>query len=164
MKAKKSVILLILMLLILTVSCVNAEDLNSTNSPMLIPDLTQSEMLASSYCDNQTVLASDENASAPISSSTSAQNDKPEGIYGIVDFGSNVLGLKIYDVHNNEITNNLSLAETSVISSYTQNNRLTQDGIETLISQLENYNEVMQSNGVTKAYMFATQLKKDRQL
>ena len=180
MKPKKSVILLILMLLILTVSCVNAEDLNSTYSPLLSQDLTQSdmlgssycnnqtiesvtfqlpddgEMLGSSYCNNQTLLASDANASAPLSSSPSVQNDKPEGIYGIVNFGSNVLGLKIYDVHNDVIINSLVMSDSSVISSYTQNNRLTQEGIEKLISQLEDYNEVMQSNGVTKSYIFAT--------
>lgn len=144
------------MLLILSISCVSAEDLNSADSLMLGQDLTQSEMLGSSYGDDQTVLASDANSTAQLSSSPSAQSDKPEGIYGIVDFGSNSLGLKIYDVHNDEITNKLSQSEPSVISSHTQNNRLTQDGIEKLISQLENYNDVMKSNGVTKSHMFAT--------
>ena len=156
MKPKKSVILLILMLFILTVSSVNAEDLNSTYPLMSSQDLTQSEMLGSSYYNNQTVLASDANASTPLSGSPSVQNDKPEGVYGIMNFGSNALVLKIYDVHNDEITNNLHLSESSVISSYTQNKRLTQEGIEILISQLEDFNEIMQSNGVTKSYIFAT--------
>ncbi len=160
MQSRKFVILLIFMLLILTISCVSAQDLNTTDSVMLSRDSNQSEVLGSSY-DNQAISASDANASEPLSSSPSLKNDKPEGVYGIVDFGTNVLALKIYDVHNNEITKILDMAETSVISNYTQDNRLTPDGIDKLVSQFENYSEVMQSNGVTKEYIFATSSLRD---
>ena len=160
MQSRKFVILLIFMLLILTISCVSAQDLNTTDSGMLSRDSNQSEVLGSSY-DNQAILASEANASEPLSSSPSLKNDKPEGVYGIVDFGTNVLALKIYDVHNNEITKILDMAETSVISNYTQDNRLTPDGIDKLVSQFENYSEAMQSNGVTKEYIFATSSLRD---
>ena len=160
MQSRKFVILLIFMLLILTISCVSAQDLNTTDSVMLSRDSNQSEVLGSSY-DNQAIPVSDANASEPLSSSPSLKNDKPEGVYGIVDFGTNVLALKIYDVHNNEITKILDLSETSVISNYTQDNRLTPDGIDKLVSQFENYSEVMQSNGVTKEYIFATSSLRD---
>ena len=160
MQSRKFVILLIFMLLILTISCVSARDLNTTDSVLLNGDSNQSEVLGSSY-DNQAIPALEANASEPLSSSPSLKNDKPEGVYGIVDFGTNVLALKIYDVHNNEITKILDLAETSVISNYTQDNRLTPDGIEKLISQFENYSEAMQSNGVTKEYIFATSSLRD---
>ena len=130
--------------------------MNSTDSLILSQDLNHGEILDNSYVDNETILASNSNVSEPLSSSPSAQNDKPEGIYGIVDFGSNAIGLRIYDVHNNEATNTLDISESSVVSSYTQNNRLTPEGIEKLISILENYREIMQSNDVTKYYVFAT--------
>ena len=160
MQSRKFVILLIFILSISMISCVSAQDLNTTDSVMLSRDSNQSEVLGSSY-DNQAIPVSDANASEPLSSSPSLKNDKPEGVHGIVDFGTNVLALKIYDVHNNEITKILDLSETSVISNYTQDNRLTPDGIEKLISQFENYSEVMQSNGVTKEYFFATSSLRD---
>ena len=160
MQSRKFVILLIFILSISMISCVSAQDLNTTDSGMLSRDSNQSEVLGSSY-DNQAIPVSDANASEPLSSSPSLKNDKPEGVYGIVDFGTNVLALKIYDVHNNEITKILDLSETSVISNYTQDNRLTPDGIDKLVSQFENYSEVMQSNGVTKEYIFATSSLRD---
>ena len=160
MQSRKFVILLIFILSISMISCVSAQDLNTTDSVMLSRDSNQSEVLGSSY-DNQAIPVSDANASEPLSSSPSLKNDKPEGVYGIVDFGTNVLALKIYDVHNNEITKILDLSETSVISNYTQDNRLTPDGIDKLVSQFENYSEVMQSNGVTKEYIFATSSLRD---
>ena len=156
MESKKIVLLLIYMFSILTVSCVSAEDLNSTDSLILGQDWNHDEMLNNPYADNETILASDSNASDPLSSNPTAQNDKPDGIYGIVDFGSNVLELKIYDVHNNEATYKLVVSEPSVVSSHTQNNKLTPEGIEKLISILENYRAVMQSNNVTEYYVFAT--------
>ena len=160
MQSRKFVILLIFILSISMISCVSAQDLNTTDSVMLSRDSNQSEVLGSSY-DNQAISASEANASEPLSSSPSLKNDKPEGVYGIVDFGTIVLALKIYDVHNNEITKILDLSETSVISNYTQDNRLTPDGIDKLVSQFENYSEVMQSNGVTKEYIFATSSLRD---
>ena len=160
MQSRKFVILLIFILSISMISCVSAQDLNTTDSVMLSRDSNQSEVLGSSY-DNQAIPVSEANASEPLSSSPSLKNDKPEGVYGIVDFGTNVLALKIYDVHNNEITKILDLSETSVISNYTQDNRLTPDGIDKLVSQFENYSEVMQSNGVTKEYIFATSSLRD---
>ena len=156
MQSRKFAILIILILSILTISCVSAEDLNNTHSLMVSQDLDQSLMLDNSHFDNEAVLASDSNISETISESPSAQNNKPDGVYGIVDFGSNSIGLDIYDVHNNEITKKISKDESSVVSSYTQNNKLTSEGIEKLISILEKYSEVMQSNGVTKEYVFAT--------
>ena len=160
MQSRKFVILLIFILSISMISCVSAQDLNTTDSGMLSRDSNQSEVLGSSY-DNQAIPVSEANASEPLSSSPSLKNDKPEGVYGIVDFGTIVLALKIYDVHNNEITKILDLSETSVISNYTQDNRLTPDGIDKLVSQFENYSEVMQSNGVTKEYIFATSSLRD---
>lgn len=154
MQSRKFTILFIFMLSILTLSCVSAQDLNSTDSLMLSQDSNHEEIIGSSY-DNQSITA-DANANDSLSSSFSLQNDKPEGIYGIVDFGTNVFQLKIYDVHNGEITNNFTLSETSVVSAFTQDNRLTPEGIEKLISQLESYQEVMQLVGVTKEYVFAT--------
>ena len=156
MQSRKFGILIIFILSILTISCVSAEDLNNTDSVMLSQDLNQSVILENSYMDNETILASDSNVSEMLSESPSAQNNKPDGIYGIVDFGTNVIGLNIYDVHNNEVTKKVALTESSVVSSYTQNNKLTPEGIEKLISILENYREVMQSNGVIKEYVFAT--------
>lgn len=155
MQSKKFIILLIFLLSILMISSVSAKDLNTTDSVMLTQDSNQNEILDSSYV-NQSISSSDANASEAFSSSYSLQNDKPEGIYGIVDFGTNVLTLNIYDVNNNEITKILDISEPSVISNYTQDNRLTPQGIEKLISQLENYSEIMWSKGVTNEYIFAT--------
>ena len=155
MQSRKFIILLIFLLFILTISSVSAKDLNTTDSVMLSQDSNQNGILDSSYV-NQSISSSDENASEAFSSSYSLQNDKPEGIYGIVDFGTNVLSLNIYDVNNNEITKILDISEPSVISNYTQDNRLTPQGIEKLISQLENYSEIMRSKGVTNDYIFAT--------
>ena len=155
MQSKKFIILLIFLLSILMISSVSAKDLNTTDSVMLTQDSNQNEILDSSYV-NQSISSSDANASEAFSSSYSLQNDKPEGIYGIVDFGTNVLTLNIYDVNNNEITKILDISEPSVISNYTQDNRLTPQGIEKLISQLENYSEIMRSKGVTNEYIFAT--------
>ena len=155
MQSKKFIILLIFLLSILMISSVSAKDLNTTDSVMLTQDSNQNEILDSSYV-NQSISSSDANASEAFSSSYSLQNDKPEGIYGIVDFGTNVLTLNIYDVNNNEITKILDISEPSVISNYTQDNILTPQGIEKLISQLENYSEIMRSKGVTNEYIFAT--------
>ena len=156
MQSRNFGILIILILSILTISCVSAQDLNNTDSPMISHDLNQSVMSGNSYGDNESILASDSNVSETLSESPSAQSNKPDGVYGIVDFGTNIIKLYIYDVHNNEITNNISLEESSVINSYTQNNKLTPEGIEKLTSILENYDGVMQSNGVTKKYVYAT--------
>ena len=155
MQSRKFIILLIFLLFILTISSISAKELNTTDSVMLSQGSNQKEILDSSYV-NQSISSSDANASEPFSSSNSLQNDKPEGRYGIVDFGTNVFALKIYDVNNNEITKILDMSETSVISYYTQDNRLTPQGIEKLISQLENYSEIMRSKGVTNEYIFAT--------
>ena len=155
MQSKKFIILLIFLLSILMISSVSAKDLNTTDSVMLTQGSNQNEILDSSYV-NQSISSSDANASEAFSSSYSLQNDKPEGIYGIVDFGTNVLTLNIYDVNNNEITKILDISEPSVISNYTQDNILTPQGIEKLISQLENYSEIMRSKGVTNEYIFAT--------
>ena len=155
MQSKKFIILLIFLLSILMISSVSAKDLNTTDSVMLTQDSNQNEILDSSYV-NQSISSSDANSSEAFSSSYSLQNDKPDGIYGIVDFGTNVLSLNIYDVNNNEITKILDISEPSVISNYTQDNRLTPQGIEKLISQLENYSEIMRSKGVTNDYIFAT--------
>ena len=155
MQSRKFIILLIFLLSILTISSISAKELNTTDSVMLSQGSNQNEILDSSYV-NQSISSSDANASEAFSSSNSLQNDKPEGRYGIVDFGTNVFALKIYDVNNNEITKILDMSETSVISYYTQDNRLTPQGIEKLISQLENYSEIMRSKGVTNEYIFAT--------
>ena len=156
MQSRKFIILLIFLLFILTISSVDAKDLNTTDSVMLSRDSNQTDILDSSYV-NQSIFSSDAaNASEAFSSSYSLQNDKAEGVYGIVDFGTNVLTLNIYDVNNNEITKILDMSETSVISNYTQDNRLTPQGIEKLIFQLENYSEIMRLNGVTNEYIFAT--------
>ena len=155
MQSRKFIILLIFLLFILTISSISAKELNTTDSVMLSQGSNQNEILDSSYV-NQSISSSDANASEAFSSSNSLQNDKPEGRYGIVDFGTNVFALKIYDVNNNEITKILDMSETSVISYYTQDNRLTPQGIEKLISQLENYSEIMRSKGVTNEYIFAT--------
>ena len=155
MQSRKFIILLIFLLFILTISSISAKELNTTDSVMLSQGSNQNEILDSSYV-NQSISSSDANASEAFSSSNSLQNDKPEGRYGIVDFGTNVFALKIYDVNNNEITKILDMSETSVISYYTQDNRLTPQGIEKLISQLENYSEIMRSKGVTNDYIFAT--------
>ena len=155
MQSRKFIILLIFLLFILTISSISAKELNTTDSVMLSQGSNQNEILDSSYV-KQSISSSDANASEAFSSSNSLQNDKPEGRYGIVDFGTNVFALKIYDVNNNEITKILDMSETSVISYYTQDNRLTPQGIEKLISQLENYSEIMRSKGVTNEYIFAT--------
>ena len=155
MQSRKFIILLIFLLSILTISSISAKELNTTDSVMLSQGSNQNEILDSSYV-NQSISSSDANASEAFSSSYSLQNDKPEGIYGIVDFGTNVLTLNIYDVNNNEITKILDISEPSVISNYTQDNKLTPQGIEKLISQLKNYSKIMRSNGVTNEYIFAT--------
>ena len=155
MQSKKFIILFIFLLSILTISSVSAKDLNTTDSGMLNRDSNQNVKLDSSHV-NQSISSSNANVNEAFSSSHSLQNDKPKGIYGIVDFGTNVLTLNIYDVNNNEITKILDISETSVISNYTQDNRLTPQGIEKLISQLENYSEIMRSKGVTNEYIFAT--------
>ena len=83
MQSRKFVILLIFILSISMISCVSAQDLNTTDSVMLSRDSNQSEVLGSSY-DNQAIPVSDANASEPLSSSPSLKNDKPEGVYIIM--------------------------------------------------------------------------------
>ena len=155
MLSKKFIILLIFLLSILTISSVSAKDLNTTDSVMLNRDSNQNEKLDSSHV-NQSISSSDANVNEVFSSSHSLQNDKPKGMYGIVDLGTNVLTLNIYHVNNNKIKKILDISETSVISNYTQDNKLTPQGIEKLISQLENYSKIMRSKGVTNEYIFAT--------
>ncbi|WP_407453008.1 hypothetical protein [Methanobrevibacter sp.] len=104
MKSRYSCLLIVFILLILTISSVAAKDLNDTDSGMISQDLNQSVILDNSYGDDETILASNSNVSEMISESPSAQNNKPEGIYGIVNFGSNGISLSIYDVHDNEVT------------------------------------------------------------
>ena len=80
MQSRKFIILLIFLLFILTISSVDAKDLNTTDSVMLSRDSNQTEILDSSYV-NQSIFSSDAtNASEAFSSSYSLQNDKAEGV------------------------------------------------------------------------------------
>ena len=77
MQSRKFIILLIFLLFILTISSVDAKDLNTTDSVMLSRDSNQTEILDSSYV-NQSISSSDANSSEAFSSSYSLQNDKPD--------------------------------------------------------------------------------------
>lgn len=156
MLSKKYIILIILIVFSLTITCVNAEDLNSTDSLTLQEDFNHTKIV---FCNNnESILVLNENSSEIASNSSPMLNNKTEvdNVYGIIDFGSNVISLNIFDVTDDKITTKLTMSETSVVSSYTKDNNLTEEGIEKLISILENYEHVMRSYNVDTEYTFAT--------
>lgn len=77
-------------------------------------------------------------------------------LYGIVDFGSNFMSLSIMEYDNYTINYILTKSEPSVTATFTENNLLTQAGIDELISDLKDFDEEMKLNNVTKRYYFAT--------
>ena len=89
--------------------------------------------------------------------STSEDLSSPsEDLYGIVDLGSNVLSLNIFKEKNGKLEYMHTENENSVTAYYKENNRLTQEGIDQLIAYLDNFEKVMDSNGVNTRYFFAT--------
>ena len=94
MLSKKHIILIILIVFSLTITCVNAEDLNSTDSLTLQEDFNHTEIV---FCNNnESILVLNENSSEIASNSSPMLNNKTEvnNVYGIIDFGSNVISLK----------------------------------------------------------------------
>ena len=77
-------------------------------------------------------------------------------LYGIVDLGSNVMLLNIFKEKNGELELILSNNRESITAIYTENNVLTQEGINQLIMLLNEFDGIMDSNNVTVKYFFAT--------
>ena len=90
-----------------------------------------------------------------LNSSTSVL-DSTKKYYGVVDLGSNVLSLKIYEEENNEFRIALTEDEKSVTAEYKENNLLNQEGINQLISILNDFDGKMNSYNVDQKYFFAT--------
>ena len=104
-------------------------------------------------------LSEDENSNSLVSNSLSAsQNDSfiHEDTYGFVVFGSNVISLNIYEVKNGEIVFEQNFNEPSVTASYTENGNLTEQGIEKLISILEEFVNILESKNIDERDVFAT--------
>ena len=76
--------------------------------------------------------------------------------YGVRNFGSNVMSVTIYEIGNNQITPVFTKNEKSVTAEYTENNNLTKEGINKLISIVNDFNGIMNSYNVTQKYLFAT--------
>jgi len=82
--------------------------------------------------------------------------DSTKKYYGIVDLGSNVLSLKIYEEENNEISIALTEDKTSVTAEYKEDNELSQEGINQLITILKDFDGILNSYNVDQKYFFAT--------
>ncbi len=76
--------------------------------------------------------------------------------YAIVDFGSNSISLIIYDYKNGKLNSKFTKSEVSVVSTYTENNRLTTKGIDRLIDIFNDFERIMNEEKVKSKYYFAT--------
>lgn len=104
--------------------------------------------------DSSTYLNKNDN---PYKSNTSTSDmDSTKKYYGIVDLGSNVLSLKIYEEENNEISIALTEDKTSVTAEYKEDNELSQEGINQLITILNDFDGILNSYNVDQKYFFAT--------
>ena len=86
----------------------------------------------------------------------SSTGQSVDNIYGIVDLGSNVMSLNIFKEKNGKLELILSDNRESITAIYTEDNALTQEGINQLIMLLNEFDGIMDSNNVTVKYFFAT--------
>ena len=173
MKYKKIIVLAILIVSLLAISSVNAED-NSTFD--VLNGKNFNEGAISEY---DTVLVSDGNDSLTVSHDDLCENSYGENIsvskvdvvekddesasesesplYGIVDIGANSMKLEIYKIKNSGKPKSVfSLSEKSATSIYVEDNNLTKAGIDYLVSVLKDFDDVMNILNVKTKFVFAT--------
>ena len=162
-------VIILFIIFLSAISAVNAED-NSTF------DVSSAEN--SIEMDNESVLdennvstvllevlsenSHDENISA-LENEVILEKDSESGkesespLYGIVDIGANSMKLEIYKISNKgKLKSVFSLSEKSVTSIYVENNNLTPDGIDELVSVMKDYNDIMDLLKVKTKFAFAT--------
>ena len=164
MKFKITYILILVFILCGSLSCVSSADNNETcilenNNitydtdilSMANEDLDSVNNQKIAYCDNTSFVNDDllSNEASPILTGS-------EKLYGIVDFGSNVISLNFYKEKNGELQSLFSKTSDSVTAKYKENNQLTQEGFDQLISILDDYDKIMDSKNVDVKYFFAT--------
>ena len=174
MKYKKIIVVAILLISLLAISAVSAED-NSTFD--VINGKHNTKETISVY---DTVLFSDDNDSLTVSQNDLCGNSSWENIsiskndvvlekddesasesesplYGIVDIGANSMKLEIYKIKNSGKPKSVfSLSEKSVTSIYVEDNNLTKVGIDNLVSVLKDFDDVMNIVNVKTKFVFAT--------
>ena len=171
---KKFIMLTVFLALLFAVPAVCAAD-NSTFDVLKAQDYNE-EMICESdnvpvFDDNDTLTVSqedlcensyDENVSISETDVVLEKDDesaqKSESpLYGIVDIGANSMKLEIYKIKDSGKPKSvLSLSEKSVTSIYVENNNLTKEGIDELVSVLKDFDEVMNLVNVKTKFVFAT--------
>ncbi len=125
----------------------------STNDNM---EIKENDHIVSSGSEENII---DESTNDIFSDSDSSNMDdalNATGRYGVVDFGSNIISLNIYDIENGVIVDKKSMTETSPTSLYTVDKKLTPEGIEYLISILSDFNNMIDLKDVKAKSFFAT--------
>ncbi len=76
--------------------------------------------------------------------------------YAIIDIGSSIIKYKIYDYENKKIEPIIKNDERVGLISYRENNQLTKEGMNILLSTLKKFQEYSSKLNVDKSYYFAT--------
>ena len=169
MKFKIDFFLLMMIVIIASVAAVNAVDLNE-NATADINDEFQLEeysiTLEEDYMNSSAEITQEENLSdfesesaleLTTDSTLESDGESESPLYGIVDLGSNTMELTIYKIKKSGKPKSVfSVSEKSVTSTYVENNNLTQEGINKLVSILEDFDEIMDIVNVKTKYVFAT--------
>ena len=163
MKFKYNYVLFMIFIILCSLSCVAAMNYNQSNQ---IDDNSYTTTINKDYYDYQKNSIIQEKESSIITGnsqknysiySTDNTPEKPEKeYYGVGNFGSNVMSVTIYEISNDKINPVFTKNEKSVTAEYTENNNLTKDGINKLISIVNDFNGIMNSYNVTQKYLFAT--------
>ncbi|MDO5826208.1 MAG: exopolyphosphatase [Methanosphaera sp.] len=76
--------------------------------------------------------------------------------YAIIDIGSSIIKYKIYEYKNETIEPIIKNDERVGLISYREDNKLTQEGMDILLSTLESFKEYSSKLGVDCSYYYAT--------
>ncbi|MEE3325281.1 MAG: hypothetical protein VZR33_08105 [Methanosphaera sp.] len=160
MKFKYKYVLFMIFIILCSLSCVIAVDNNQSSS---FDDNSYTTIITNDNNDYQKNSIIQEKESSNIASTSqknysiySTDNTQEKEYYGVGNFGSNVMSVTIYEISNDKINPVFTKNEKSVTAEYTENNNLTKDGINKLISIVNDFNGIMNSYNVTQKYLFAT--------
>ena len=162
---KKLALITLLVISLLSVSFVSAED-NSTidvadeiasgEDIIIETDNTDDNDILTVSQEDLCAETFDENISVEDNNIILEKNEESP-LYGIVDIGSNTMSLDIYKIKNcGKPKSIFSISEKSVTAIYVENNNLTQRGIDELVSVMEDFNDVMDLVNVKVKFVFAT--------
>ena len=136
-------------IILCSLSCVAAMDYNQSNQ---IDDNSYTTTINKDYYDYQKNSIIQEKESSNIASTSqkdysiytkdNAPEKQEKEYYGVGNFGSNVMSVTIYEIGNNQITPVFTKNEKSVTAEYTENNNLTKEGINKLISIVNDFNGI----------------------